>query len=428
MFKRLSLLVVVLLLVAGSAYAQDAGNIDCMGSEGSTLSVMASWAGEEEETFRSILAPLLEACNITLSYEGTRDMNTVLPTRVEGGNPPDVAVFANPGALQSFADNLVPLTELGVNAESYSESWQELGTANGNWVGLPIKTDIKSLVWYSPVAFEAAGYEVPTTWDEFVALMDQMVADGGPAPLAMGFESGGATGWTATDFVQDILLRTQGADYVRGLTTGETPWNDQGVIDAWTTYADWVNKYNVGGSDGATTTGFGDAILMPFQDPAQAWMIKQSGFAGSAFIQPNFPDYVYGEDFAFFVLPGQGEEAPPMQVGGDILGVFNNTPATQALVAYLSSAEGASAWAASGFDLTPSSAVDMSAYENPISADKAAALAEATDVSYDVGDLMPPAVGQAEFDGITAAVGGADVTETLNNIQSLVEQNMEASG
>lgn len=427
MLKRLSLLVVVLLLMVSSVYAQDAG-VDCMGSEGSTLSVMASWAGEEEETFRSIIAPLLDACSITLNYEGTRDMNTLLPTRVEGGNPPDIAVFANPGALRSFADNLVPLTELGVNADNYSESWQELGTVNGEWLGLPVKTDIKSLVWYSPVSFEAGGYEVPATWDEFVALMDQMVADGGPAPLAMGFESGGATGWTATDFVQDILLRTQDADYVAGLTTGETAWNDQGVIDAWTTYVDWANKYNVGGADGAITTPFGDAILQPFQDPALAFMVKQSGFAGSATIQPNFPDYVYGEDFAFFVLPGQGEEAPPMQVGGDILGAFTTAPATQAFVAYLSSDEGATAWAAAGFDLSPNSAVDTSVYENPISADKAAALADSTSVSYDVGDLMPPAVGQAEFDGLTAAVGGADVTETLDGIQTLVEQNMEAAG
>jgi alpha-glucoside transport system substrate-binding protein len=261
--------------------------------------------------------------------------------------------------------------------------------------------------------------------------MVNIVADGGPAPLAMGFESGGATGWTATDFVQDILLRTQGVDYVAGLTTGATPWNDQGVVDAWKTYVDWANKYGAGGADGAITTNFGDAILQPFKDPAEAWMVKQSGFAGSATIQPNIPDFVYGQDFAFFVLPGKGEEAPPMQVSGDILGAFTSAPATQAMVAYLSSSEGAAAWAAAGFDLSPNSAVDTSAYENPISADKAKTLAEASGVSYDVGDLMPPAVGQAEFDGITAAVGGGDVTEILNNIQSLVEQNMatpEASG
>ncbi|MBC6934768.1 MAG: carbohydrate ABC transporter substrate-binding protein [Chloroflexi bacterium] len=421
MFKRFSLIMVVLLLIVGSAYAQGTGP-ECFGSEGSALSILGSWAGEEEETFRQVIAPVIEACNLTLSYEGTRDLNTVLPTRVDGGAPPDIALLPNPGAIKTFANNLVALTDVGVNPDSYSEGWQQLGSVDGRWLGLPLKTDVKSLVWYSPVAFEAAGYSVPATWDEFIALMDQMVADGGPAPLAMGFESGGATGWTATDFVQDILLRTQGLEYVNGLVSGETAWNDQGVVDAWTLYVEWVNKYGAGGADGALTTSFGDAILQPFQDPAAAWMVKQSGFAGSAFIQPNFPDYVYGEDFAFFVLPTADGEPAAMQVGGDFLGVFNDTPAVNAMIAYLSSADGASAWAASGFDLTPNSAVDLGAYANPISADKAAALLSAPDVSFDVGDLMPPAVGQAEFDNIKAAVGGGDIVALLNEIQAKYEE------
>jgi alpha-glucoside transport system substrate-binding protein len=405
--------------------AQDAA-IDCKGSEGSSVSVMGPWAGEEEETFKAIIAPVLEACNITLAYEGTRDMATILPTRVEGGAPPDLVDLSNPGSLQVYAENLVPLEELGVNADNYLQSWKDLGSVDGTWVGLPVKTDIKSIVWYSPIAFEAAGYEVPTTWDEMVALMDQMVADGGPAPLSMGFESGGATGWTATDFIQDILLRTQGLEYTNGLATGETAWTDAGVVEAWQTYVDWVNNYGAGGADGALTTSFGDATLLPFQDPPGAWMVKQSGFAGSAFIQPNFEDYVYGEDFAFFPLPTPDGESAPMQVGGDFIAAFNNTPAVQALIAYLSSAEGAASWAASGFDLTPNSAVDLAAYTNPISADKAAALGDAPEVSYDVGDLLTGGAGSAEFEGITAAVGGGDITASLQNIQDIVSQAMSS--
>lgn len=424
MFKRLSLLVVVLLLLVSQVSAQDMADFDCHGSEGSSISILGSWAGEEEETFRQVIAPVLSACNLTLSYEGTRDLNTVLPTRVDGGAPPDIALLPNPGALKTFSAQLVALTDVAVNADNYTEGWQELGSVDGRWLGLPLKTDVKSLVWYSPIDFEIAGYEVPGTWGEFVALMDQMVADGGPAPLSMGFESGGATGWTATDFVQDILLRTQGADYTNGLVTGETAWNDEGVVAAWQLYAEWTQKYNAGGSDAARTTSFADAILLPFRDPAEAWMVKQSGFAGSAFVQPSFPDYVYGEDFAFFVLPTADGEPVAMQVGGDFLGVFNNTPAVMAMIDYLSGPAGATAWAASGFDLTPNSAVDLTAYENPISADKARALLEAPDVSFDVGDLMPPAVGQAEFDSITAVVGGADAAETLAALQALFEREM----
>lgn len=413
----LTLSLVVAAFATPFAHAQDA--IECFGSEGSEVSILGVWAGEEEDTFKAVLAPVLEACDLTLNYEGTRDLNTVLDSRVQGNQPPDIASLPNPGALAVYQDQLVSLEELGVNGDNYLQGWKDLGSVDGVWLGLPVKTDIKSLVWYSPLSFEAAGYTVPTTWDEMIALMDQMVADSDIQPLSMGFESGGATGWTATDFIQDILIRTQGAEYTNGLTTGATAWDDQGVIDAWTLYADWVANYG-GGSDNAITTPFGDAILMPFADPAGAWMIKQSGFAGSAFIQPNFPDYIYGEDFAFFVLPSADGEPVPMQVGGDLIGAFNNTPAVQAVLAYLSSAAGANAWAASGFDLTPNSAVSADAYgENPISADKAAALAAAPDVSFDVGDLLPSGLGQAEFDGITAVVGGSSTpADALADIQS----------
>jgi alpha-glucoside transport system substrate-binding protein len=423
--KYLTLLLILILALSSLPMVGAQDEIECFGSEGSTVSLLGVWAGEEEETFKAVLDPVLSACDLTLEYEGTRDLATVLQTRVEGGEPPDIASLPNPGSLLQYAENLIPLADVNANADNYAEGWKALGSVDGVWLGLPIKTDIKSLVWYSPIAFEAAGYTVPTTWDEFVALMDQMVADGLAAPLSMGFESGGATGWAATDFVQDILLRTQGAEFTNGLATGATAWDDPGVVEAWALYADWAANYGAGGSEGAITTPFGDAILLPFQDPPAAWMIKQSGFAGSAFIQPNFPDYVFGEDFDFFVLPTADGEPVAMQTGGDFMGVFNNTPAAQAVMAYFSSAAGASAWAASGFDLSPNSAVDLAAYTDEIAAAKAAALSEAPDVSFDVGDLLPAGLGQAEFDGITAVVGGADAAETLAGIQ---EQMADAAG
>lgn len=427
MLKRSLVLAVTLALLVAVVgpvrvgRAQEA--IECFGSEGSEVSTIAVWSGEEEEKFKSVLSPVLEACELTLSYEGTRDLTTVLSTRVEGGQPPDIASMPNVGAIAQYAENLVPLADVGVNVDNYNESWQGLGSVDGTWYGLPVKTDIKSLVWYSPLAFELEGFEVPTTWEDFMALLDTMAETGTP-PLAMGFESGGDTGWAGTDFVQDVLIRTQGADYVRGLADGATSWTDQGVVDAWTMYVDWVNQYGAGGADGTLTTGFNDAILQPFQDPPQAWMVKQSGFAGTATIQPAFPDYQYGEDFAFFVLPGPGGEPSAMQVGADFIAVFNDTPAVEAIMTYLTSAEGATAWAAADFDLTPNSAVDTAAYENPISADKAQALLEAPEVVFDVGDLLPGGAGRAEFEALVAVVGGADPAEELAGVQQIIDDAM----
>jgi alpha-glucoside transport system substrate-binding protein len=429
MFKRTVVLTIVCAILmtlisvpAHTTKAQD--EIQCFGAEGSEVSILATWGGEEQTKFLSAIDPVVQACDLTVNYEGTRDFTTVLDTRVQGGDAPDIAMLPNPGALAVYADQLVALDELQVNADNYAQGWVDLGTIDDRWIGLPVKTDVKSLVWYSPVEFENAGYTVPTTIDEMVALMDQMVADGDIAPLSMGFESGTATGWTATDFVQDLMVRTQSQEFVNGLVTGDTAWNDEGVAATWQMYVDWVNQYGLGGAEAAISTPFADAVLQPFSDPPTAWMVKQSGFAGSAVIAPTYPDYVYGEDYAFFPFPSADGEPAPMQVGGDFLIAFNNTPAVQAMVAFVSSAAGANAWAASGLDLTPNGAVDVAPYTDAIAADKAAALLGASDVIYDIGDRLPGSMGQAEFDGITAVVGGADLQETLGALQSLAEEEM----
>ncbi|MCK4790628.1 MAG: carbohydrate ABC transporter substrate-binding protein, partial [Desulfobacteraceae bacterium] len=219
--------------------AAPAEEIDCFGGEGSEISLLAVWAGDEEARLIEIFQPLIDACDITFTYEGTRDLSAILSTRVEGGIPPDVTMMPSVGSLTQYKDDLVPLADLGANLDNYAASWLALGTVDGEVLGVFVKSDIKSIIWYSPLVFETEGYTVPTTWDEFVALIDQISTDGG-VPLSMGMESGGATGWTGTDFVQDVMLRTQGLDFVNGLTLHDTAWNDPGVAEAWELYGSWA--------------------------------------------------------------------------------------------------------------------------------------------------------------------------------------------
>ena len=77
-------------------------------------------------------------------------------------------------------------------------------------------------------------------------------------------------------------------------------------------------------------------------------MVKQSGFAGGT-IAETYPALVYGVDYDFFQVPGvQG-----LQGGTDWMMAFSDSPAVQAVFAYLSSETGARRWAEVGFDITP---------------------------------------------------------------------------
>jgi alpha-glucoside transport system substrate-binding protein len=324
----------------------------CMGAQpGDEITLLYQWSGTEEEKLNQILAPFVEQCGVVLKPESTRDQ-ALLDTKVQAGTPPDVA-FWNVAQLEQYKDILIPMDTLGANGDNYADFFKDPGTIDGVWLGLPVKADIKTIIWYSPAAFEAKGYTVPTTWEELDALVELMVANG-DVPWSMGMESGDATGWTGSDFIQDILLVQQGPDYVNGLITGEIAYNDAGVKQAYETYGKWATNplYTVGGAEGTLSTGFNDAIYKVFSDPAEAMMVKQSGFAGGQ-IAAQYPDLVYGTDYDFFAVPG----AQGLQGGADWLMAFNDTPAVRALIAYLSSLEGGANWAKPASTCLPTKAL-----------------------------------------------------------------------
>ena len=395
---------------APATEAPATGAIDCKGAQpGDEVSMLYQWAGVEETALNQVLQPLVDACGIVFKPESTRDQ-ALLDTRVQAGTPPDV-VFWQVVQLVQYQDKLIPMDQLGANQDSYADFFLAPMNVEGKWLGLPVKADVKSIIWYSPSNFEALGYTVPTTWDELDALVEKMATDGN-VPWSLGFESGDATGWTGTDFIQDILLVQQGPDFVNGIMDGSVPYNDPGVKQAYETYGKWAMdpKYTVGGAEGTVSTAFLQAIYKPFADPPEAMMVKQSGFAGAE-ITKQFPDLQQGTDFDFFVIPSiqglQGSVEPMM--------AFNDTPAVQALVTYLSSAEGGANWAKATFGISPNLGAAGN-YTDPSLQKFDEALASATGFTPDIGDTIPGGFGSAEFKGITDFVNGGDLDQILDSL------------
>lgn len=395
---------------APATQAPATGAIDCKGAKsGDEISMLYQWSGVEETALNQVLQPLIDACGIVLKPESTRDQ-ALLDTRVQAGTPPDVA-FWQVAQLVQYKDKLKPMDSLGADKASYNDFFVAPMTVDGNWLGLPVKADVKSIIWYSPSNFEALGYAVPTTWDELDALVKKMSTDGN-VPWSMGFESGDATGWTGTDFIQDILLVQQGPDFVLGIIDGSVPYNDPGVKQAYETYGKWATdpKYTVGGAEGTVSTPFLQAIYKPFADPPEAMMVKQSGFAGSE-IAKQFPDLKQGTDYDFFVIPDikglQGSVEPMM--------AFNDTPAVQALVAYLSSPLGGANWAKATFGLSPNKGA-TSNYTDPALKKLDEALANTQGFTPDIGDTIPSGFGSAEFKGVTDYVNGGDLDSILSDL------------
>ncbi len=386
------------------------GAIDCQGAkQGDTLTMFYQWSGQEEAKLNQILKPLVDACGIVLKPTATRDP-AVLDTQVKGGTPPDIAFWNITQAIQ-YQSQLIAMDTLGGHKENYAQYFLDQGTVGGKWLALPVKLDVKTIIWYSPAVFKAKGYTVPTTWDELNTLVEKMKADGN-VPWSTGFESGAATGWNGADWIEDIMLVQQGPQYVLDLLSGTVPYNDPGVKAAYQAYGKWATdpKYDIGGAQGTLSTNFNTAIDKVFSDPPEALMVKQSGFA-SGEILTKYPTLVYGTDFDFFGFPG----AKGLQAGYDWMLAFKDTPAVRALVGYLTSTTGGVNWAKASFDLTPNKA-GAGQYTDPALIKKDQFLANATGVVPSIGDVIPGGFGTAQWTAIVDFVNGKNLDTELATV------------
>ena len=417
----------LLALLAGltfiAACGGDGGDTSSQSSsEQPTVTILGVVVGEQQEKLEAALAPFEEATGIDVVYEGTDAFATVLPVRVAANNAPDIAMFPQPGLMTDFArfGDLVPLAELvdgDTLAATFSQDWIDLGSVDGEPYGMWYRASVKSLVWYNPTAFENAGYTVPTSWDELIELSDQIVADGG-VPWCLGMESGDATGWVGTDWIEDIMLRTAGAETYDRWISNELPFDAPEVQAAFEQFGDIVLNpdYVVGGTVGAISTPFGDSPSGLLSEPPQCYLHKQGNFIASFFPEGT----VMGEDLAIFPLPGIDEEfGLPVLVAGDAFGAFNNTPEVVALMEYLTTTEPHEIWASLGGFISPHNQTSLDVYPDEVARQQAEILANAETIRFDASDMMPGAVGTGSFwAGVTDYVGGVPLDTVLSDIQS----------
>lgn len=199
------------------------------------VEVLGVWGGEELDSFNAMCGPWEQQTGGKVNFTGTRDVTAILTTRLAANNPPDIAILPNPGYMAELAKagNLIPLNNfLDMNEinQDYAKGWIDLGTVNGNLYSIFIKASDKGTVWYDPKTFAANGWKVPTTWDDMIALSNQIVAqDKVPAaPWSVAVENGAASGWPATDWMAEILLRKYGGDVYDALVNHTIPGRTRG--------------------------------------------------------------------------------------------------------------------------------------------------------------------------------------------------------
>ena len=400
-------------------------------SSGGSVEVLGEWGGEELASFQAMVAPWQQSTGYNMSFTGTRDLIAILTTRVQAGNPPDVAILPNPGLMVELAKggNLTPLDsflDMTTINQDYAQGWVDLGTVNGHLYAIFMKASDKGTVWYDPKTFTANGWTVPQTWDEMIALSDQIVADAKvpPAPWSIAVESGASSGWPATDWMAEILLRKYGGDVYDQLVDHTIAWTDSRVKDMWQMFGTvaLTPGYVPGGATAILATNFQDGTYLPFETPPKAAMDYLGDFT-AGFISTQFPDLVPEEDYSFFPFPTITEAYSGGVTGGaDLVVAFRDTPVVRSFVQYLSTAQAQTIWVKRGGFTSVNNQVSLSDYPDVLTRDAAQQLTGATLFRFGAGDSMPAAVQTAWWAGVLAYLQNpSQLDSILANIESVAQ-------
>lgn len=398
------------------------GAIPCEGQyDGETVTLFSSIRDIEADRLDASLAAFEECTGADLQHEGSGEFEAQLKVRIDGGNAPDIAIIPQPGLMTTLAGDGA-LIDLGQEqadwvGEHFIAGWQELGTVDGTFYGSPFGANVKSLVWYNPEMFAEKGYAIPQTWDELLALSDQIVADGG-MPWCVGAESGGATGWVITDWFEDLMLRVNGPEVYDQWVAHEIPFNDPQVLAVADAAATILKNsdYVYGGVESIATTAFQESGLGILD--GSCYLHRQASFYGN-----NFPEgTVLGPEGVAdaFYFPVAAEGDPKVMLGGgELLSATTDRPVVLDAIRFMSSADYANARAAEGNWISANKDYDLNNIPNELDKQFADLLVSSDVFRFDGSDMMPGAVGAGTFwtEAVAWIIGG-DTETMLDNIEA----------
>jgi alpha-glucoside transport system substrate-binding protein len=368
------------------------------------VEIFGAFGGDEAKAFEESLKPFEASSGIDVTYIPSANFTVLIQSRVAGNFTPDIAIFPQPGLLQDlarrgeFAD-LGQVLDLSKLKSTLFPGLLDSTTVNDKVYGAPMRLAVKSLVWYPAPEFQEAGYTAPKTEGELLALTDKIKADG-HTPWCLGMESGAGTGWVATDWIEEYVLRFGGPDVYDKWVRHEIPFTDPVVKRAAQEFEKiaFTEGDVLGGRKTIVSTPFGTSPNPMFDSPPGCFLHRQGNFITSFFPDPVKADLPGNVDF--FLLPPVegGYNGQPMLNGGDLAALFNGKdPDAIKVMEFITSDQFGGPWAKVGGWLSPHKTFDTSQYSDEISRKLATTAGQVDLFRFDGSDAMPGSVGNGTF-------------------------------
>ena len=397
---------------------------DYSGISGKKVTIYASIRDTEADLLQQSWKDFTTCTGVQISYEGSGEFETQIKVRVDGGRAPDIAFIPQPGLIETFAKagKLKPASDKSktMATANYSADWLRYSTFDGKFYGAPLGSNVKSFVWYSPKMFKDKGWTIPTSWTDLISLSDKIAASG-MKPWCAGIESGVATGWPATDWIEDVLLRDQGPDVYDSWVAHKIPFNDPKIVSATDRVGSilknpaYVNG-GIGDVKSIATTAFQEGGTPITQ--GKCAMHRQASFYANQW--PKGTTVAEDGDVFAFYFPAIDPAKKPVLGAGEFTVAFADRPEVQAVQTFLASGEHANSRAKLGNWVSANKKLDLANVQNPIDKKSVQILQDASAVfRFDGSDLMPSAVGAGSFwKEMTNWITGKDTKSTLDAIEA----------
>jgi alpha-glucoside transport system substrate-binding protein len=406
-------LVVVALVMAACGTSTSSG-------DAKTVTVIGTWTDAEQDAFLAMVKPWETETGNKVKYQGTRSINDILAAGVPTGVLPDLAGLPGPGQMAEYAaaGALQPLDDVldvATYTDETSPALVELGKSDGKTYGVFIKAALKGLIYYNTASHDYADAP-PATWDELISQGEANQGDA-EALWCVGIESGDASGWPATDWIENILLRQSGPDVYNDWWAGKVKWTDPKVKAAFDLYKEVIDN-SYGGGTNTVATKFELAGDPLFKSPPGCEFFQQANFMSGL---GKFADLKAGTDFNAFPFPAlNADYAKAVEGAGDLFGMFHATDAAKSLMKYLVTADAQDIWVKAGGALSANK--NATSYPDDFSKNAGAAVANAEQFVFDASDLMPSAMNAAFWSHMVSLTSGSEtVDEALAALQAVAD-------
>lgn len=392
-----------------------------------TIEIMFGFGGDQTQGFKDSLEPFAKANGLTIKYTQSDSFDTLIRTRQQGNNLPDIALFPQPGLLKDIQKRaqgkmveLDSILDMGKIKGSMVPGIADAAVISGKTYGVPVSMNIKSLVFYPKKAFEAKGYKAPQTLEELTALTQKIKADG-TAPWCVGYNSGGATGWVGTDWIEELVLKQLGPDKYDQWVNHELKFNSPEIKGVFQTFEQLVlaDGQTFGGRKSIISTTFQKAANPMFDNPPKCMLHHQGNFVTQ---KGFFPDAIW-KDIAANVgaFPFPKDKFDTVLGGGDLAAAFNkDANVIKVMKEMTENSKFGEVWAGPGDRgfISPHKDFDVSKYGNELTRGIAETAYKASGIRFDGSDAMPGTVGAGSFwKGMVAFTAGQQsVDEVLKTI------------